>query len=96
MPDPSGFELAVGNPNPFANTSLIRFALPKRARATIEIFDVLGRKVRTLIDEELEPNAYERSWDGRSDSDAEVASGIYFVKMAAHDFHATRKITVLR
>jgi hypothetical protein len=91
-----GFQLAQPSPNPFATSTSIRFAVPTRQRVSIEVYNILGQRVRTLVDETLEPNSYVRDWDGRADTGERVSSGIYFYKMVAGDFSATRKAVLLK
>ena len=74
----------------------IRFSVPSRSHVSIEVYNILGQKVRTLVDETLESNSYVREWDGRADGGAKVSSGIYFYKMVAGDYSATRKAVVLK
>jgi flagellar hook assembly protein FlgD len=52
--------------------------------------------VKTLVDENMEANSYVRNWDGRSDNGAQVSSGIYFYKMVAGEFSATKKAVLLK
>jgi hypothetical protein len=91
-----GYGLARAAPNPFHATTSIKFSVPNRTHVTIEVYNVLGQKVRTLVDEDLDANSYVRDWDGRSDNGAKVSSGIYFYKMVAGDFSETRKTVLLK
>ena len=90
-----GFDLAQASPNPFSDATQIRFSVPTRSRVRIEFYNILGQRVRTLVDETLEANIHVREWDGRADDGARLSSGIYFVKMRADDFSATRKVVRL-
>jgi hypothetical protein len=90
------FQLAQAAPNPFRNATDISFSVAKRTHVAIEVYNILGQKVRTLVDEPLDANSYVRSWDGRSDEGLEVSSGIYFYKMVAGDFNDTKKAVLLR
>ena len=60
------------------------------------MYNILGQKVRTLVNESREANSYVEKWDGRSDAGAQVSSGIYFYKMVAGDYSATKKAVLLR
>jgi hypothetical protein len=91
-----GFDLAQATPNPFRDATSIRFSVPSRTHVSIEVYNILGQKVRQLVDETLDSNSYVREWDGRADSGASVSSGIYFYKMVAGDYSATRKAVVLK
>jgi hypothetical protein len=91
-----GFNLAEARPNPFSSETSIQFSVPANTHVKIEVYNILGQKVRTLVDENMEANSYVRDWDGRSDQGAEVSSGIYFYKMVAGDFSATKKAVLLK
>jgi hypothetical protein len=91
-----GFQLAAAAPNPFESSTSIKFSVASRTHVAIEVYNILGQKVRTLVNESLEPNSYVREWDGRSDDGAKVSSGIYFYKMVAGDFSDTKKAVLLK
>jgi hypothetical protein len=91
-----GFELAQARPNPFSDATSISFSIPSRSHVQIEVYNILGQKVRTLVNETMEANSYVRNWDGRADTGTKVSSGIYFYKMVAGDFSATRKTVLLK
>jgi flagellar hook assembly protein FlgD len=96
MADGFVFRLGPAAPNPFRSSTAISFSVARRSHVLIEVFNVLGQKVRTLVDEALEPNSYVRNWDGRSNNERRVSSGIYFYKMVAGDYSETKKAVVLR
>ncbi|GJM44429.1 MAG: hypothetical protein DHS20C21_12710 [Gemmatimonadota bacterium] len=92
-----GFQLAQNTPNPFSRAATrISFALPSTQPATLRVFDVQGRAVRTLVNGMTEAGAHTVTWNGRNDSGLEVASGVYFYRLDAADQTATRKAIVLR
>jgi hypothetical protein len=91
-----GFSLAEAAPNPFRSSTNIEFSVANRTRVSIEVYNILGQKVRTVTDEVFEPGSYNRMWDGRSDAGTQVSSGIYFYKMVAGDFSATKKTVLLK
>jgi hypothetical protein len=91
-----GFDLAQARPNPFSDATTIAFSIPSRSHVQIEVYNILGQKVRTLVNETMEANSYVRTWDGRSDSGTKASSGIYFYKMVAGDYSATRKAVLLK
>ncbi|MBZ0269921.1 T9SS type A sorting domain-containing protein, partial [bacterium] len=100
VPDPAAgsiaFTLSPAAPTPFRSDTSFRFSMPVRAPVSITVYDILGRKVRSLVNEPREAGSYTESWDGRADSGAPASSGIYFVKMTAGEFTATRKAVLLR
>jgi hypothetical protein len=91
-----GFDLAQASPNPFSEATAIQFSVPSRTHVQIEVYNILGQKVRTLVNEIMEGNSYVRQWDGRADGGKKVSSGIYFYKMVAGDYSATRKAVLLK
>jgi hypothetical protein len=91
-----GFNLAQARPNPFSDQTSISFSVPAKTHVSIEVYNILGQKVRTLVDEAMEANSYVRSWDGRGDDGGQVSSGIYFYKMVAGEFSATKKAVLLK
>jgi uncharacterized repeat protein (TIGR01451 family) len=88
---PSVYSLATGRPNPFRDRVTIRFDLPVAGHADLAVFDVTGRRVRTVIRGRLDAGRYAPIWDGRDEHGSRVAAGVYFVRLRAGDFTATRK-----
>src|SRR4030095_15195535 len=93
---PFSFDLSPANPNPFQNSTTVRFSIAARRHVTITVHNVHGQMVRTLVDEFLDANAYSRDWDGRDDDGKSVANGIYFVRMRANDVSAVKKVLRIR
>ncbi len=81
------FSLFQNYPNPFNPTTNIKFRIANFGFVSLKIYDVLGREVATLVNEEKQPGEYEVEFDG-----SELASGIYFYQLKAGDFIETRKI----
>jgi hypothetical protein len=92
---PVRFALEQNEPNPFSEATAIRFALPVAARARLEIFDLAGRRVRLLADEELPPGHHAVRWDGRDDAGRSVPPGVYVYGIRAAGFRAQRKVVVV-
>jgi hypothetical protein len=88
---PTRFLLDQNFPNPFNPVSMLRFGLPSRARVTIRLYDVAGREVRTLVDEEFDPGYHWVVIDGQ-----DLASGVYFCRMEAASFSEARKLVLLK
>jgi hypothetical protein len=93
---PDQFALSQSYPNPFNSSTEIEFALRSPEHATLKIYDLLGRQVRTLIDGNLEAGEYSTAWNGRDDSGTSAPSGIYFYKLTAGSFCETRKMLMLK
>jgi hypothetical protein len=83
-------------PNPFNPSTTISFDVSEKEHATLAIYDVSGRAVKTLVDRELAANSYTITWDGRDERGAPVASGVYFYKLKAGSFQDVRKLTLLK
>jgi hypothetical protein len=93
---PSTYALAQSYPNPFNPTATIEFTLPQPGHVDLTVYNLLGQKVRTLVDEELVAGTHQVVWDGRNDSKHEVAGGVYFYRITAGDFHKSRKMVLLK
>ncbi len=93
---PREFVLSQNYPNPFNPSTVIRFVLPQAGRATLAVYDILGHRVRTLMDGVQAAGEQRVTWDGRDDDGAAVASGIYFYRLAANGLTQTRKLTLMR
>jgi hypothetical protein len=84
-------------PNPFNPELNIRFFVSSAQRVRIDIFDVRGRWVRTLVDEEFAADAHVRSWDGRDAAGKPVSSGVFFIQLkGSSGFEETRKATLIK
>jgi hypothetical protein len=100
--DPGPSEVVLENrfesaqPNPFRARTRFSFALVHPARASLRIYDVTGRLVRTLVDGPLESGRHHVEWDGRNSAGARTASGVYFARFSSPDFSRVRRITLLR
>jgi hypothetical protein len=100
---PSEFALYQNYPNPFNPATTIPFTVHSSQktvndlfRTTLTIYNILGQKVRTLVDEDKLPGEYKIVWDGRDGKGTEVASGIYFYRIQADDFSRTKRMLLLR
>jgi photosystem II stability/assembly factor-like uncharacterized protein len=95
IPTPS-LALAQNHPNPFNPTTTIDFTLPTESAVTIDIYDSAGRLVRRVLEARVPAGQYEASWDGRNAAGTEVASGVYFCRLAAGKETISRKMVLLR
>jgi len=93
---PAGNRLLGNRPNPFNPLTEIVFTLGAPGEVLVAIFDVSGRKVRTLEAGAKEAGLHHVVWDGKDDSGAPVASGIYFCKLRAGDFVESRKMFLVK
>lgn len=90
-PAPHRFRLEQNYPNPFNPTTNIRFKVSSSGFVSLKVYDVLGRLVRTLVDEVKKPGIYEVEFEGGN-----LASGVYFYRLDAGPYHDTKKLVLLR
>ncbi len=101
---PSEFTLSQNYPNPFNLSTKINFTLAHSGLTSLNIYDLLGRKVRTLVSENLSSGYKTVTWDGRSDSGENTSSGVYFYRLKVTsplsngigDFSETKKLLLLK
>ena len=93
---PSEFSLSQNYPNPFNPVTNIEFNLPRAAYVKLDVFNIVGQRVRTLVDEEMEPGRYVADWDGKDKKGNLVSSGIYFYRMDAGDFLDMKKMLLVK
>lgn len=93
---PRTFELSQNYPNPFNPETKIRYQLPQETRVKIVVFDILGREVKTLVDEDKKAGFHEITWDARNRNGIRVASGIYYYAISADNFKMTKKMLLLK
>ncbi len=93
---PTSFDLSQNYPNPFNPTTQVNFDVPTHSQVNISVFNVLGQKTVTLVDEEMNAGSYVVDWDGTSDGGNKVSSGIYFYRMEAGSFVETKKMMLLK
>jgi hypothetical protein len=95
---PSRLALLGITPNPSFGASTIRYAVPKRERVNLSVFDLGGRMVRTLVDAELAAGTYQAVWDGHQDrAGGRVASsGAYFLRLTAGGIIQTQRMIIVR
>ncbi|MCH7938217.1 MAG: right-handed parallel beta-helix repeat-containing protein, partial [Candidatus Marinimicrobia bacterium] len=95
-PKPNTYTLSPAYPNPFNPNTTINYALKDDVRATLKVYDLLGREVRLLVDEH-QPAAYHSVvWDGRDRAGRPLPSGIYIARLVAGDFIAGIKMVLLK
>ncbi len=92
---PKDFFLFQNSPNPVISGTYIEYELPTTTNVTLKVYDVTGRAIRILSGGN-QPGRYRVYWDGKDNSGNRVASGVYFYRMEAGKFKATRKLMVIR
>jgi len=84
-------------PNPFNPETTIAFSIANNAQHTqLEIYNIKGQKVKTLVNEQLEVGRYKAIWKGTDNSGRKVASGIYFYKFNTNDYHKINKMILIK
>ena len=83
-------------PNPFNPTTTISFYLPGREHVVLVIYDVQGRRVRTLFDKNADFGRHDITWDGKDDRGVPVSSGVYFYRLVVGKTQLTKKLTILK
>jgi len=86
----NSYKLYQNYPNPFNPHTVISFQIPVAGKVTIKLFDILGREIETIIDEERTAGIHSINFNGNY-----LASGIYFYSISANDFHQTKKMVLL-
>jgi hypothetical protein len=93
---PDDFALEQNVPNPFNPTTNIRFDLPRQSYVHLEVVNVLGQRVKTLINESLPAGIHTVTFDGKNDDGQTVASGVYFYRLVTEGFSQSRKMILLK
>ncbi|NIR92566.1 MAG: T9SS type A sorting domain-containing protein [Gammaproteobacteria bacterium] len=94
---PTTFAVSPNYPNPFNPTTMIRYQFPKAADVRLVVYNILGQKIRTLVNARIEPGYHQIQWDGRNEAGVQVSSGIYIYRFeAAGEFSQIRKMIFLK
>jgi len=89
------YHLGQNYPNPFNPGTRIPFQLSGTGHVSIEIFNILGQKINTLVNTRMTPGSYSVEWDGTNQNGAGVSAGVYFYCLRGKDFTDTRKMILL-
>lgn len=95
-PQPSQFILQQNYPNPFNSSTTIQYQLARPVWIDLSVYDVLGRRIKTLVDSRMPAGHFEAIWDGRDDEHRPVASGTYFYKLHSNEFTQIHKMILLQ
>jgi len=93
---PWTFELSQNYPNPFNPSTRIAFTIPKAGGVELAVFDILGRKVKTLVNEERHAGQHFVTWNGTDDRGVGVASGVYFCKLNSAGMEKVQKMMLMK
>ena len=93
---PAVFSLYQNYPNPFNPETYIRYALPQDAKVKLVIYDALGKKVKTLVNEHQSAGFKSARWDGKDETGNQAASGIYFYRLETEKFSEVKKMMLVK
>ena len=93
---PKDFALFQNYPNPFNPSTIIHYALPKISNVTVAIYNSIGQKVSTLVNQKQSAGNYSVNWNGVDNYGNYVSSGVYFYQIKAGDFVQTRKMMLMK
>jgi hypothetical protein len=93
---PSTYELSENYPNPFNPSTTIQYGVPRDGAVAIDIYNVMGQKIRTLVDDYRAAGRYVATWDGRDDRGYVVGSGVYFYRLTSGNTGIVKKMLLLK
>jgi hypothetical protein len=93
---PDEFMLAQNYPNPFNPVTKIDFSLKTSSQINLSIYNILGQKVRTLVNRKMVVGAHFANWNGRDDSGSKMASGVYIYRLEGDSFSIQKKMILLK
>ena len=93
---PVEFALRQNYPNPFNPITTLRYDLPEQTHVNITVYDMLGRKVRTILNQQQDPGYKSLIWDATNDYGKPVSAGIYLYQIQAGEYISTKKMVLLK
>ena len=93
---PDKFQLYQNWPNPFNPSTTIKYSLPEKSEVKLEIFNIIGQRIKTLVSGNQGPGSYQIQWDGKNEFGQTAASGIYIYRLQADKEVAIRKMVFMR
>jgi hypothetical protein len=96
LPIPKSYNLCQNYPNPFNANTIIKYDLPQDCFIRLEIYDILGQRVRTLAEKFQPAGAYNVVWDGKAEGGDNIPSGIYFYRLTSDLYNDTKKMVLVR
>ena len=93
---PDEFTLYDNYPNPFNPRTNINYDIPEATDVTLDVYNLMGQRVRTLVSRHHEPGRYSVSWDATNDFGSPIASGMYIFKIHAKDFVSIKKMLLMK
>jgi hypothetical protein len=96
VPIPSSIDLTQNYPNPFNPTTEICYHVPRKEHVKLVIYNLMGHKVRVLLDDNVKPGQYSVVWNSLDENSLQVPTGIYIYRMQAGSFKATKKLLFVK
>ncbi len=96
QPLPSSYRLEMAYPNPVRSSTTIKFGLPKESDVRIEVYNIAGQRVKSLVNGRLGAGYHQVTWRGQNDNGQKVGAGVYLVRLVTPEFTGTRKMMVIR
>jgi hypothetical protein len=93
---PTTYAVAQNYPNPFNPSTTIKFQLPKSTQVKLTVYNLLGKKMRTLVNDKMGPGHYQVVWNGQNDSGKSVGSGVYIYKFETEEYTQVRKMMFIK
>ena len=93
---PGGFSLSANYPNPFNPETTISYILPEASKVQINIYNLLGQHVKTLVNEFKPVGDYSVQWDGTNDAGEKLTNGVYIYRMQAESFVESKKLMMIK
>lgn len=90
------YELEQNYPNPFNPTTTIRFTIPRSVKVELFVFDITGKRIKTLVSEKMNAGTHEVQWDGTNERGMRVASGIYFYQIKAGNYVDVKRMALIK
>jgi hypothetical protein len=92
----AGYHLYSNYPNPFNPSTTIKFRIPETGVVSMKVYDMLGKEIKTLVNEEMSSGEFNVSWDGRNNSGEMVSSGSYIINMNSGSYNSSIKVALMK
>jgi flagellar hook assembly protein FlgD len=93
---PEEFALHQNYPNPFNPVTSIQFDIPEQSEVRMDIYNLMGQRVATLINNTLEPGFHAVKWNGTNDFGNQLSSGMYIYRISANNFTSVKKLILMK
>ncbi len=93
---PNEFKLHSAYPNPFNPSTTIQFDIPEDSFVSLNVFDMMGRKIKTLLNDKISAGRRSITWDGTNNLNQVVSAGTYFYMISTSNYKSTKKLILLK